>query len=183
MGRAPCVGRSLLGSGALCVGALCVGRSLVGPSPPVSDPSHVDIRSRDGSRSSARSHGWYLWSHGEPGGRRAGPRPHTRPSTRCKFKRGQARLDARRPQPCQGDPSVGVYKILFYFEAHVHESIIFLLPPPTRIARTIARPLHDYCAIYHPPPTLLVYTIPHTTLVMAISCIGRPTALLGRGLQ
>jgi len=55
--RAPCVGRSLCVSGALCVGALCVGRSLEGPSPPVSDPSHVDIRSRDGSRSGARSHG------------------------------------------------------------------------------------------------------------------------------
>jgi len=78
VGRAPCVGRSLYVSGALCVGDLCVGQSLVGPFPPVSDPFHVDIRSRDGSRSGARSHGWYLWSHGEPGGRRAGPRPHTR---------------------------------------------------------------------------------------------------------
>jgi len=57
VGRAPCVGRSLCVSGALCVGALCVGRSFVGPSPPVSDPFHVDIRSRDGSRSGARSHG------------------------------------------------------------------------------------------------------------------------------
>jgi len=57
------VGRSLCVSGALCVGALCVGRSLVGPSPPVSDPFHVDIRSRDGSRSGARSHGYMnrLW--------------------------------------------------------------------------------------------------------------------------
>jgi len=59
VGRAPCVGRSLLVSGALCVGALCVGWSPVGPSPPVSDSRHVDIRSRDGSRSCARSHGWY----------------------------------------------------------------------------------------------------------------------------
>ena len=32
----------------------------------------------------------------------------------------------------------GLYKILFYFEAFVHESIIRLLPPPTCIARTIA---------------------------------------------
>jgi len=74
MGRAPCVGRSLCVSDALCVGALCVGRSLVGPSPPVSDPRYVDIRSRDGSRSSARSHGWYPWSHsckGRATGRRA----------------------------------------------------------------------------------------------------------------
>jgi len=57
VGRTPCVGRSVCVSGALCVGALCVGRSLVGPSPPVSDPFHVDIRSRDSSRSGARSHG------------------------------------------------------------------------------------------------------------------------------
>ena len=46
VGRAPCVGRSLLVSGALCVGALCVGWSPVGPSPPVFDPRHVGIRSR-----------------------------------------------------------------------------------------------------------------------------------------
>ena len=57
VGRDPCVGRSFCVSGALCVGALCVGRSLVGLSPPVSDPFHVDIRLRDGSRSGARSHG------------------------------------------------------------------------------------------------------------------------------
>ena len=30
------------------------------------------------------------------------------------------------------------YKILFYFEAFVHESMILLLPPPTCTARTIA---------------------------------------------
>ena len=46
---------------------------------------------------------------------------------------------------------VGLYKILFYFEAVVHESIILLLPPPTCIAHTIAILLHDYCAIYDPP--------------------------------
>jgi len=57
VGRAPCVGRSLCVSGALCVGALCVGRSPVGPSAPVSVPRYVDIRSRDGSRTGARSHG------------------------------------------------------------------------------------------------------------------------------
>ena len=66
MGRAPCVGRSLCVSGALCVGALCVGRSLVGPSPPVSDPSHVDIRLWDGSRSGARSHGVLIVLCAEP---------------------------------------------------------------------------------------------------------------------
>ena len=49
-----CVGRPLCGR------PLCVGRSLVGPSPLVSDPRYVDIRSRDGSRTSARSHGGLL---------------------------------------------------------------------------------------------------------------------------
>ena len=46
---------------------------------------------------------------------------------------------------------VGLDKILFYFEAFVHESIILLLPTPTCIARTIAMLLHVYCAIYAPP--------------------------------
>jgi len=30
--------------------------------------------------------------------------------------------------------------------------------------------MHDYCAIYDPPPTPLLYAIHHTILVMAISC-------------
>ena len=38
---------------------------------------------------------------------------------------------------------LGVYKILFYFEAYMHESLISLLPPPTRTAYTIALLLHD----------------------------------------
>ena len=66
----------------------------------------------------------------------------------------------------------GVYKILLYFEAYVHESIIFYCPHPTRIAHTIALLLHGYCAIYDSPPTPLVYAIQHTILVMAISCKG-----------
>jgi len=42
---------------------------------------------------------------------------------------------------------VGLYKILLYFEAHVHESILFYNPPPPpppRIAHTIATLLPDY---------------------------------------
>jgi len=35
----------------------------------------------------------------------------------------------------------------------VHESIIFLLPPPTCIAHTVAMLLQYYCAIFDPPPT------------------------------
>jgi len=39
--------------------------------------------------------------------------------------------------------ALGLYKIVFYFEAFVHESIIRLLPLPTCIARTVAMILHD----------------------------------------
>jgi len=46
---------------------------------------------------------------------------------------------------------VGLYKILLYLGANVHESIIFYCRPPTRIARMIALVLHDDCAIYDPP--------------------------------
>jgi len=67
----------------------------------------------------------------------------------------------------------GLYKILFYFEAHVHESIIFYCSLPTRIAHTIALRLHDYCAMYDAPPTPPLYVIHHTMLVMAISCKGQ----------
>ena len=45
-----------------------------------------------------------------------------------------------------------LYKILFYFEAFVHESIILSLPTPTCTARTIAIRLHVDCAIYDVPP-------------------------------
>jgi len=68
---------------------------------------------------------------------------------------------------------LALYKILFYFEAFVHESIIRLLPPPTCIAHTIAILLHIYCAIYDALPTPLLYAIHHTILVMAISCKGQ----------
>jgi len=69
---------------------------------------------------------------------------------------------------------VGLYKILFYFEALVHESIIRALPAPTCIARTIAILPHVYCAIYNAPPTPLLYAIQHALLVMAMSCNGQP---------
>jgi len=55
----------------------------------------------------------------------------------------------------------------------MHESIILLVPAPTRIAHTIPLLLHDDCAIYDPPPTPLVYAKRHTILVMAISCKGQ----------
>ena len=40
----------------------------------------------------------------------------------------------------------------FVLEGFVHESIIFLLYPPSCVSYTIAIQLHDYCAIYPHPP-------------------------------
>ena len=57
----------------------------------------------------------------------------------------------------------------------MHESIIFNCPPPARIAHTIALLLHDYCALYDPPSTPLLYAIHHTILVMPISSKGQQT--------
>ena len=65
---------------------------------------------------------------------------------------------------------LGLYKILFYFEAFVRESIILLLPPPTCTARTIAMLLHIYCAIYDAPATPHLYAMHNTILPMTISC-------------
>jgi len=45
--------------------------------------------------------------------------------------------------------------------------------PPTCNAYPIAILLQAYCAIYAPPPTLLVYAIHHTILVMEMSCKGQ----------
>jgi len=44
--------------------------------------------------------------------------------------------------------SFGLYKILFYFEAAVHESTLLSFPPPTYIAHPGAILLHDYWAVY-----------------------------------
>jgi len=67
---------------------------------------------------------------------------------------------------------VGLYKIFVHFKAFVHESVILLSPSPTCNAHTIAIRLRDYCAIYDPHPTPLVYAIHHTILAVAISCEG-----------
>jgi len=58
-------------------------------------------------------------------------------------------------------PQLVLYKVLFYLEAHVHESIVFYCPPPTRIAHTIALLLHAYCVIYDPPtdPSFVCHTL------------------------
>jgi len=65
-------------------------------------------------------------------------------------------------------PALDLHKILFYFEAFVHESIIRALPPPTSIARTIATRAHVYCAIYDAPHDLPFVAMHHTMLVMTI---------------
>ena len=54
---------------------------------------------------------------------------------------------------------------------HVNQSSF--IAPPTRIAHTIALLLHDYCAIYEPPPTPRLHAIHHKMLVIAISCKGQ----------
>jgi len=68
---------------------------------------------------------------------------------------------------------MSLYKIFVYSEAVVHESIIFIPPPPTCTAHTVAILLHAYCAIYDPPPLIsLAYPVHNTILVMAIACKG-----------
>ena len=66
--------------------------------------------------------------------------------------------------------SFGLYKISFYFEAFVHESTILSFPAPTCIAHPGAILLHDYWAVYDPPPTFCLYAIHYTILVITISC-------------
>ena len=55
--------------------------------------------------------------------------------------------------PLMGLLQVSLYKILFYLEAFLWESIILLLPPPTCNAYPIIILSHAHCSIYAPPPT------------------------------
>ena len=69
---------------------------------------------------------------------------------------------------------VGLYKILFHFEAVVHKSTI-LSPPPAHLhfppwCNTIARLLLPYKT---PLPTSRLYAIHHARLVITISCKGQ----------
>jgi len=65
---------------------------------------------------------------------------------------------------------LGLYKILFRFKAVLWES---LHPPFICKAYPITILLHDHWAIYALLPTLLLYAVSHTILVMAISCKGQ----------
>jgi len=67
----------------------------------------------------------------------------------------------------------GLYTILFYFTDLVWESIILVLLPLTCKAYAIAIQSHDYCAVFDPPPTPLVYAMHHAILAMAMSCKGQ----------
>jgi len=49
---------------------------------------------------------------------------------------------------------VGLYKILVYFEAVVHESTVRVFPPPTCIAHPGAILVHDYWTVYDPSSDL-----------------------------
>jgi len=71
---------------------------------------------------------------------------------------------------------LGLYKILVHYIAFATEPIIIDLPPPTCNTYIVAIVLHDYCAIYAPVLTPLLYAIHHTILAMAISCKGQGAA-------
>jgi len=73
-------------------------------------------------------------------------------------------------------PIVSLYRILFRFKVLLWESIILVFPPPTCKVYPIAILLHNQCAMYALPPTLPIYAIHHTMLVMAISCKGQPNS-------
>ena len=64
---------------------------------------------------------------------------------------------------------IGLYKILFYFEAYVHESMIFFANT------TFIWALHHthYCAIYCCPSTPRYCNIYRTLLSKTISCKGQ----------
>jgi len=88
------------------------------------------------------------------------------------------REDTTGAQVCYERVRFGLYKILFYFEAHVHESILFDCSLPTHIAHTITQCGRTTIARYtthDAPPTPLLYAIHHAVLIVAISCKGQGT--------
>jgi len=70
----------------------------------------------------------------------------------------------------------GLHKILFYFEAFVHESIILSLPLPPALP-ALLQYYHTYIAQYTTPPTTSrLYAMHHTILVIEISSKGQVPA-------
>jgi len=62
--------------------------------------------------------------------------------------------------------NLGLYKIFFYFQSCVHESIFLSFFRPACIFHTVAILFHDYWEIYDPPSTSLLYAIHHIILVI-----------------
>jgi len=60
------------------------------------------------------------------------------------------------------------------------ESIIPSLLPPICVTLATAILLRDFCAMYELPPTLPLYAIHHTILIMTISCKGQGTCSASR---
>jgi len=82
------------------------------------------------------------------------------------------------PTPLAGIHTLplGLYKMLFYFAACVHEIIILALPLPPALPALMQYYCTSYRAIYDAPPlTPLLYAIHHTILAMAIPCKGQAT--------
>ena len=72
----------------------------------------------------------------------------------------------------RGELTLGLYKNYFTcFCVCKHQSSL-LLPPPIFITHTTAILLRDFGAIYDLSPSLPIYGIHHTILVMTISCKG-----------
>jgi len=71
----------------------------------------------------------------------------------------------------------------------MHLSTLLLFPAPTCSAHPGATLLHDYWAVYTPPPpTSPLYDIHHTKLVITISCEGQVTGgkfcwAIGNGIR
>jgi len=79
-------------------------------------------------------------------------------------------------RPLLGDKQhISLYTILFHFKAVLWSLSSFDCHPPTCNAYRIAILLHAHChcAIYAPPPTLPLYAIHHTILLMAVSRKGQ----------
>jgi len=84
----------------------------------------------------------------------------------------EARIQAELSTSATSDfTQVGLYKILFHFEAFVHESILRVFLPPALPA--LLQYDHTSMAQCTTPPTTRLYAIHPTILVITISCNGQ----------